>query len=91
MIKNGQLNNPDGLSVWDEFYALAALLQLEISTLVLQHDFAATKPILLLILTFISISARAVSTTAPLFHIRSKFRMTFSKLPCQVLYCYPAK
>ncbi|WP_081470381.1 IS6 family transposase [Photobacterium profundum] len=24
MIKNGQLDNPDGLSVWDEFYALAA-------------------------------------------------------------------
>ncbi|SBT15601.1 IS6 family transposase [Vibrio celticus] len=23
MIKNGQLDNPDGLSVWDEFYALA--------------------------------------------------------------------
>ena len=24
MIKNGQLDNPDGLSVWGEFYALAA-------------------------------------------------------------------
>jgi len=24
MIKNGQLNNPDSLPVWDEFYALAA-------------------------------------------------------------------
>lgn len=23
MIKNGQLDNPDGLSIWDEFYALA--------------------------------------------------------------------
>jgi hypothetical protein len=24
MIKKGQLDNPDDLSVWDEFYALAA-------------------------------------------------------------------
>lgn len=24
MIKNGQLDNPDGLSAWDEFYSLAA-------------------------------------------------------------------
>jgi hypothetical protein len=24
MIKNGQLDNPECLSVWDEFYALAA-------------------------------------------------------------------
>ncbi|MGF1876951.1 DDE-type integrase/transposase/recombinase, partial [Photobacterium frigidiphilum] len=24
MIKNGQLDSPDSLSVWDEFYALAA-------------------------------------------------------------------
>ncbi|WP_157933396.1 hypothetical protein [Vibrio lentus] len=24
MIKNGQLDNPEGLSIWEQFYALAA-------------------------------------------------------------------
>lgn len=44
MIKNEQLNNPDGLPVWDKFYALAASLHLEISALVLKHNFAIQSP-----------------------------------------------
>ncbi|PCS23463.1 hypothetical protein [Candidatus Enterovibrio escicola] len=43
MIKNGQFDNQDGLSVWDKFRAPAAKLHLIISMLLLLHNFA-TKP-----------------------------------------------
>jgi hypothetical protein len=35
MIKNGLIDNPEYLSVWDEFDALVALLGLEVITPVL--------------------------------------------------------
>lgn len=43
IINNGRLDNPEGLSAWEQFYALAAYLHLKISTLVLHPNFA-TKP-----------------------------------------------
>ena len=43
IINNGRLDNPEGLSAWEQFYVLAAYLHLKISTLVLHPNFA-TKP-----------------------------------------------